>query len=98
MKFSEFKELVIARAEAMGITEYELYYQAAESTSVSAYQQEINQFAGNVEGGGCFRCIVDGEALLERFWSLGYIGKQKISKCLIIHSNYLVFFCILARL
>lgn len=58
MTFSEFKELVVAKAQAMGIRDYELYYQAAESTSVSAFQHEINQFTSSVEGGVCFRCIV----------------------------------------
>ena len=57
MTFNEFKQQVIAKAEAMGITEYELYYQAAESTSVGAFQHEINQFTASSEGGVCFRCI-----------------------------------------
>jgi len=60
MNFSEFKQLVIAKAEAMGITEYELYYQAAESTSVSAFQHALNQFSAHTEGGVCFRCIAGG--------------------------------------
>ena len=47
MKFSEFKQLVIAKAEAMGIADYELYYQAAESTSVSAFQHSLNQFSAS---------------------------------------------------
>ena len=36
MNFNEFKQLVIAECEAAGITEYELYYQAGTSVSVSA--------------------------------------------------------------
>ena len=56
MEFQEFKRAVIARCEALGIGAYELYYQTAESTSISAYQQEINQFSGSLEGGVCFRC------------------------------------------
>lgn len=61
MNFVEFKELVIAQAQAMGIAEYELYYQAGESTSVSAFQHSINQFTDATEGGVCFRCIVGGK-------------------------------------
>lgn len=61
MEFQEFKRAVIARCEALGIGAYELYYQTAESTSISAYQQEINQFSGSLEGGVCFRCIVKGK-------------------------------------
>ena len=61
MNFTEFKTLVIAQAQAMGIAEYELYYQAGESTSVSAFQHSINQFTDSTEGGVCFRCIVGGK-------------------------------------
>ena len=61
MNFTEFKDLVIAQAQAMGIAEYELYYQAGESTSVSAFQHSINQFTDSTEGGVCFRCIVGGK-------------------------------------
>ena len=61
MNFVEFKELVIAQAQAMGIADYELYYQAGESTSVSAFQHSINQFTDSTEGGICFRCIVGGK-------------------------------------
>jgi len=38
MDFQAFKEAVIAKAARMGIEAYELYYQAEESTSVSAFQ------------------------------------------------------------
>ena len=61
MDFQEFKKAVIAKAEALGIAEYELYYQAEESTSVSAFQHEMNQFTASTEGGVCFRCIVNGK-------------------------------------
>jgi len=60
MDFNAFKEAVIRAAEAAGITEYELYYQSAQSTSVSAYQHSINQFTAAAEGGVCLRCIVGG--------------------------------------
>ena len=61
MDFTTFKNLVIAHCEELGIADYELYYQAAESTSVSAFQHEINQFTSSTEGGICFRCIVSGK-------------------------------------
>lgn len=61
MDFATFKKAVIAKVEAMGIKEYELYYQAAESTAVSAFQHEISQFSSSTEGGVCFRCIVNGK-------------------------------------
>ena len=72
MDFNAFKEIVIAKAQAMGIAEYELYYQTAESTSVSAFQHSINQFTDSTEGGVCFRCIVDGK--------MGYASTEDLSK------------------
>lgn len=61
MNFQEFKQIVIAKAKAMGIDEYELYYQAGQSTSVETFQHEINEFSASTEGGICFRCIVNGK-------------------------------------
>ena len=72
MNFNEFKLAVIAECEKLGIAEYELYYQAAESTSVSAFQHEINQFTGSIEGGVCFRCIVGGK--------MGYASTEELSE------------------
>lgn len=61
MDFNTFKDLVIARCRELGIAQYELYYQTAESTSVSAFQHEIDAFTSAIDGGVCFRCIVDGK-------------------------------------
>ena len=72
MDFNAFKAAVIAKCEALGITEYELYYQAAESTSISAFQHEINQFTSSIEGGVCFRCIVNGK--------MGYSSTEELSE------------------
>ena len=72
MNFQEFKNAVIAKATAMGIEEYELYYQAGESTSISAFQHEINQFTSSTEGGVCFRCIVSGK--------MGYASTEELSE------------------
>ena len=71
MEFQEFKNAVAEHCEALGVTEYELYYQTAESTSVSAYQQEINQFSASLEGGVCFRCILKGK--------MGYASTEHLS-------------------
>ena len=71
MDFNSFKEAIIARCQELGIAEYELYYQVVESTSVSAYRQEINEFAGNAEGGVCFRCIRNGK--------MGYASTEELS-------------------
>lgn len=72
MDFNAFKETVIAKAQALGITEYELYYQAGESTSVSAFQHELNTFSSSLAGGVCFRCIVGGK--------MGYASTEELSE------------------
>lgn len=71
MDFNAFKEAVIAKCAQMGITEYELYYQNAESTSIGAFQHEINQFTCSTEGGVCFRCIWGGK--------MGYASTEDLS-------------------
>lgn len=55
-----FKQKIAERCAEKGITQYEIYYQLGESTSVSIHQQQINQFTSSLEGGVCFRCMVDG--------------------------------------
>ena len=72
MNFNAFKETVIAVCAEMGITEYELYYQSAESTSIGVFQHEINQFTCSTEGGVCFRCIVGGK--------MGYASTEELSE------------------
>ncbi len=72
MDFQTFKNHVIARCQALGITDYELYYQTAESTSVSVYQHQINQFSAALEGGVCFRCIAAGK--------MGYASTEYLSE------------------
>ncbi len=72
MDFNEFKEIVIAKAKTLGLTEYEIYYQAGESTQVSAFQHEINEFSSAREGGVCFRCIVGGR--------MGYASTEELSR------------------
>ena len=60
MNYDAFKAAVAEAAAKMGIGEYELYYMSEESISVSAHQHEVNRFSSSVNGGACFRCIVDG--------------------------------------
>ncbi len=72
MDFQSFKNAVIAKCREMGIAEYELYYQNNESTSVAAFQHEINQFTSSNEGGVCFRCIVGGK--------MGYASTEELSE------------------
>ena len=72
MRFSEFKNACIAKAQQMGIGEYELYYQAGQSTSVEVFQHEVNEFSASQEGGVCFRCIVNGK--------MGYASTENLSR------------------
>ena len=72
MDFEVFKKAVVAKAEALGLTDYELYYQAEESTSVSAFQHEMNTFSASNEGGVCFRCIAGGK--------MGYASTEQLSQ------------------
>ena len=72
MTFQEFKNCIIARCEELGVKDYELYYQTAESTSVSAFKSEINQFSASLEGGACFRCIHAGK--------MGYASAEHLSE------------------
>ncbi len=72
MDFQSFKQAVIENAGKLGIDRYELYYQAAESTSVSAFRHEMNQFTASTEGGVCFRCIVNGK--------MGYASTEDLSQ------------------
>ena len=68
MTFQEFKQAVIAKCAEMGIADYELYYQVGGSTEVDVFMHEINGFSSSLDGGVCFRCIVDGK--------MGYASTQ----------------------
>ena len=61
MDFNTFKQYVIETAAEMGIGEYELYYSTFEGTDVGTFKHEINEFSSSVDGGVCFRCLVDGK-------------------------------------
>ena len=72
MNFSEFKELVIAKAQAMGIADYELYYETGADTSIGVFGHEINEFSASEGGGVCFRCIVGGK--------MGYASTESLNE------------------
>lgn len=71
MEFNVFKEAVIKAAQELGIKEYELYYSSSEGTSVGVFKDEVNEFSSSVNGGACFRCIVDGK--------MGYASTEELS-------------------
>ncbi len=73
MDYQSFKKAVIAQAEALGITEYELYYQSGSDTNVGVFQHEVHRFSSSAQGGGvCFRCIVNGR--------MGYASTQALNE------------------
>ena len=72
MDYQSFKNAVIAEAQAMGIAEYELYYQTGSETSIGVFGHEINEFSSSEGGGVCFRCIVNGK--------MGYASTQALNE------------------
>ena len=72
MDYQSFKNAVIAQAEAMGIKEYELYYENGSETSVGVFMHEVNEFSSSEGGGVCFRCIVGGK--------MGYASTQALNE------------------
>lgn len=72
MTFNEFKQAVIAKCVELGIAEYELYYQVGGSTEVGVFMHEVNEFSSSLDGGVCFRCIVDGK--------MGYASTQALNE------------------
>ncbi len=98
MDFNGFKQIVIEKCARLGIEEYELYYQSAEATSVSAFQHAISQFTGSLDGGVCFRCIVGGkmgyastEALNAQQAAL--IVEKAANNAAVLESEEQVFLC-----
>ena len=72
MDYQAFKNTVIAEAAALGITEYELYYQSGSDTTIGVFGHEINEFSSSEGGGVCFRCIMNGK--------MGYASTQAFSE------------------
>ena len=60
MDFSVFKNWIADAAKNAGVSDYELYYSTADSTTVGAFGGEINEFTSGLTGGVCFRCIING--------------------------------------
>ncbi len=72
MTFKEFQQAVAAAAAAAGITDYELYYESAESTEVETFAHEVTGFSDANEGGVCLRCLVAGR--------MGYASTQALTE------------------
>jgi len=72
MDYQSFKQAVIAECKALGLSDYELYYQSGEDTSIGAFGHEINEFSASEGGGICFRCIVNGK--------MGYASTEALNE------------------
>ena len=59
MTYNEFKQAVAAEAARAGLSEYDLYYSHRASTTVRAYEGEIDDFSDKTEIGACLRVIKD---------------------------------------
>lgn len=71
MTYGDFKQAVIGYAKEAGVAQYDLYYSNSASTSVHAFEGEVDLFSDNTSIGVCFRCIVDGR--------MGYSNTQQLS-------------------
>ncbi|SDB31019.1 TldD/PmbA family protein [Eubacterium oxidoreducens] len=60
MQYQEFKDAVIAKAKAAGLTEYELYYAQDKSIEVETLLKEVDKYMTSESAGVCFRCIYKG--------------------------------------
>jgi PmbA protein len=72
MDFQTFKQAVAAAAAAHGISDYELYYSTSETTDISVFRDEINEFTASVSGGVCLRCRINGK--------MGYASTEELSQ------------------
>ena len=71
MIYNEFKQAVAAEAAKSGLSEYDLYYSQRASTTVRAYEGEVDDFSDKTEIGACFRCVAGGK--------VGYSHTQLLS-------------------
>ena len=61
MKLEELKNKIKQTAEAVGLSEYEIYYSSESSVSTETLKDEISSFSSGTHAGISFRCIVDGK-------------------------------------
>ena len=61
MDFESMRAALVRAADAAGLSQYEIYYQAEEELSAETLEHALSAFASGYSGGICFRCIVDGK-------------------------------------
>lgn len=70
--FDVLVKAIKARAEELGVTEYEIYYAESSSSSAETLGDEISALNSSTGGGICFRCAVDGK--------MGYASSQLMTE------------------
>ncbi len=60
MRFDDVKEYLIAEAERLGLSEYDVYFMESADMNAETLENEVSAFSSGVRGGVCFRCTVDG--------------------------------------
>ncbi len=60
MNFDAVKAALVAEAERLGLSEYDVFFMESESGSTETLKDEISSFSSGVGGGVGFRCIVNG--------------------------------------
>ena len=71
MNYTEFKQAVIAAAEAKQVKDYELYYTESAETQTEIFKTEVKGFTTSNNLGVCFKCLVDGK--------MGYASTEHLS-------------------
>lgn len=72
MNYQEFKQAVIAVADAKEVKEYELYYSESAETQTEIFKTEVKGFNTSSRLGVCLKCLVDGK--------MGYASTEHLSE------------------
>lgn len=60
MNFNAVKDILVREAKNAGLDKYDVFFMESEGKSAETLKDEISSFSLSVNGGICFRCIVDG--------------------------------------
>ena len=60
MNFDAVKSVLIAEADRLDLTEYDVFFMETASSSTETLKDEISSFSSGLGGGVAFRCIVNG--------------------------------------
>ena len=72
MTYQDFKQAVIAAAEAKEIKDYELYYSESAETQTEIFKTEVKGFNTSSRLGVCLKCLVNGK--------MGYASTENLSE------------------